>query len=86
MTDVRPGDRIRLIEMPNDPAPIEAGAEGVVGHVKDFGGTRQVSVKWDNSRTLSLVVPPDRFDVVGHEAIPEPWASIYSTEEGGTKT
>lgn len=85
MTDVRPGDRIRLIEMPDDPAPVEPGTEGVVGQVTESLGTRQISVKWDTDRRLMLIVPPDRFDVVGHEAIPEPWASIYPTEEGGTR-
>lgn len=80
---LRPGDRIRLIEMPNDPAPIEPGTEGVVGHVQAnlFGDGDQVSVKWDGPRRLSLVVPPDRFEVIGHEDVPEPWASIYPKEE-----
>ena len=77
----KPGDRIRLTEMPNDPAPIEPGAEGVVGHVGPaIQGTTQISVKWDNDRSLCLVVPPDRFEVIGHEAIPEPYASIYKEE------
>lgn len=81
---LRPGDRIRLIEMPNDPAPIEPGTEGVIGYVQEnlFGdGRNQVSVEWDGPRMLSLIVPPDRVEVVGHEDVPEPWASIYPKKE-----
>ena len=54
------GDRIRLVSMTNDPDPIEPGAEGTVelppGRFQDAW---QVVVKWDNGRSLSLVVPPD---------------------------
>lgn len=78
---VRPGDRIRLTAMPDDPVPIPAGEEGVVGHVTATPWGRQISVAWDCGRTLSLCVPPDEFDVVGREAVPEPWASIYRKEE-----
>lgn len=81
---LRPGDRVRLILMPDDPSPLDPGEEGVVGHVQEdlFGDRRdQVSVKWDSGRTLSLVVPPDSVQVVGREAVPEPWASLYPKEE-----
>jgi hypothetical protein len=82
--NVKPGDRIRLIEMPDDPAPIPKGTEGVVGHVGPaLEGREQVSVVWDcePSRSLALVVPPDTFEIVGHEDVPEPYASIYRKEE-----
>lgn len=82
--NVRPGDRIRLIEMGDDPLPVEAGTEGVVGQVGPaFEGRTQVSVVWDSDRSLCLVVPPDRFEVVGHEAVPEPYASIYGDQAEG---
>lgn len=80
---LRPGDRIRLIEMPNDPSPIEPGTEGVICTVQEdlfHDGRDHVGVKWDNDRALSLIVPPDCAEVVGHEDVPEPWASIYPKE------
>lgn len=57
--DLKPGDRIRLLEMSNDPAPIEAGAEGTVAFVTDLsnmgkGDMHQIGVRWDNGRGLSL--------------------------------
>lgn len=80
---VRPGDRIRLIEMPNDPCPVEAGTEGVVGHVgPEIQGRTQISVVWDSDRSLMLLVPPDRFEIIDHEDVPEPYASIYPTTKG----
>lgn len=54
------GDRIRLVSMTNDPDPIEAGAAGTVELPPGwFQDAWQIIVKWDNGRTLSLVVPPD---------------------------
>lgn len=83
--NVKPGDRIRLIEMPDDPAPIPAGTEGVVGQVgPGFQGRTQVSVVWDTDRSLSLVVPPDVFEVIGHEDVPEPYASIFPSTKGAS--
>ena len=71
-----PGDRVRLVEMPNDPCPIEAGSEGTVERVsgpfakdgtRGFHGYFQLSIAWDSGRTLSCVVPPDRLTVIGWE-------------------
>ena len=62
----KPGDRIELLSMPNDPCPIPVGTKGTVEWVnecKDIGFT-QVSVKWDIPRSLLLTVPPDRFRIV----------------------
>lgn len=58
------GDRIRLVKMDNDPDPVPDNMTGTVTHVCDLGwGVKlewQVSVNWDNGRTLSLICPPDR--------------------------
>lgn len=64
MTHLLPtiGDRIRLIEMPNDPCPIEPGTLGKVTFVNEI--TRQIGVKWDAERSLILVVGVDKFEVV----------------------
>ncbi len=66
MTSVKPGDRIKLINMPDDPDPIPAGSEGIVIDVTD-GPLAQITVKWDNGRTLALIPGVDRFEIVGEE-------------------
>jgi hypothetical protein len=60
------GDRIRLISMTDDPCPIPPGTTGVVGAFinKTPFGDHQISVKWDNGRTLMLCVPPDTFEII----------------------
>ena len=61
---VNPGDRIELVFMPNDPDPIAPGTQGTVTDIKEFNFGEwevQISVDWDNGRTLMLVVPPDEF-------------------------
>jgi hypothetical protein len=61
--DLKAGDRIRLVRMPDDPDPVPAGTEGTVIDTTDlnFRDMRQVqlTVKWDNGRSLSCVCPPD---------------------------
>lgn len=65
---VRVGDRVKVTGiMRDDPAPMEIGAEGTVEYV--LPGTPgigpQISVKWDNGRTLFLL-GKDPFIVTGH--------------------
>ena len=54
------GDRVKLIEMVNDPNPIESGSEGVIYHI----GGGVVNVNWDNGRSLGLIIGEDRFNVI----------------------
>jgi hypothetical protein len=63
----KPGDRIELGDMPNDPCPIERGSQGTVEHCAwlAYDRTWQVIVKWDSGRSLNLVMPPDRAHVIG---------------------
>lgn len=72
MTTPRPGDRIRLIAMRNDPDPISPGTTGTIKAVRTCGSGRgawlQVDVDWDNGRKLMLSVPPDQFEVVAGAA------------------
>lgn len=63
------GDRIELVEMPDDPNPIPTGTKGTIEHINpvDFGrGDKftQIDVKWDNGRTLMLSIPPDRIRII----------------------
>ncbi len=59
----KPGDRIRLIAMSEDPHPVPADSTGTVVGVHQIGTGRdkwfQVDVDWDNGRTLMLSIPPD---------------------------
>lgn len=60
------GDRIKLIEMPNDPDPIPVGTTGTVldvHRVRLQSGYWQIAVKWDIDRSLSVVVPPDVIEI-----------------------
>jgi len=65
MTTPKPGDRIRLLAMPDDPDPIPPGSMGSVTFVHPHGSGGdawlQVGVDWDSGRTLMLTVPPDEY-------------------------
>ena len=75
MADALPlpvGTRVRLIDMPNDPNPVQPGTLGTVhGGVVDAGWHRtarsQIWVKWDDGRTLSLLPGIDRYEVVNDD-------------------
>ena len=78
MTTVQKGDRIRLLHMPDDPDPILVGSTGTVTNVTT-GPLGQVSVDWDNGRSLSLVPGVDQFEVVERSdpnAVPIPQAVL----------
>lgn len=63
----QPGDRIRLINMPFDPDPIEPGSEGTVISVNEMSfGRDQISVDWDHKRSLMLIEGIDEYEVIGH--------------------
>ena len=63
MPNGKPGDHIRMIEMPNDPDPIPPGSEGVVVDVTD-GPLAQILVDWKNGRSLALLPGVDRFEII----------------------
>ena len=67
MLTVKRGDRIKLINMPDDPDPIPAGSEGVVIDVTD-GPLAQITVEWIGiNRTLALIPGVDRFEIIGQD-------------------
>jgi hypothetical protein len=66
--EVKEGDRIVLVEMLDDPCPLDPGVTGTVTDVNvDVG---QLHVEWDNGRTLMLV-PPDAFNIINDYVITE---------------
>jgi hypothetical protein len=68
----RPGDRIRLLVMRDDPDPIPTGTLGTVvscyRHGDGGNAWHQIDVAWDNGRTLMLVFPPDQFEIIKRAA------------------
>jgi len=58
-TQLKQGDRIRLVSMPQDPDPIPVGSLGTVITVYDHREWMQVDVDWDNGRTIMLTMPDD---------------------------
>jgi hypothetical protein len=62
------GDRIKLLEMPNDPDPIPAGTCGVITGINPIGaGEFQIIVKWEIGRSLMLILPHDKIKVISKE-------------------
>ena len=54
------GKRIRLVEMFDDPFPIEPGSEGIVMSV----GYDCLTVKWDSGRILGVIDGIDKFEII----------------------
>lgn len=55
------GKRVRIIDMPDDPCPVETGTLGTVNYIDDIG---TIFVKWDNGRSLGLVPGIDKWEYV----------------------
>ena len=64
-SQLKPGDRVRLISMPEDPDPIPVGSLGTVVAVYEHADWYQVDVKWDSGRELMLSMPEDCVAVEG---------------------
>ena len=54
------GKRIRMIDMKDDPHPIEHGCEGTVSHT----GCGIINVDWDGGRTLGVVDGIDEYEII----------------------
>lgn len=57
--DFAVGDRIEVVKMPDDPCPIEAGAQGIITDISPHDDWTQLWVDWDNGRRLAVILPPD---------------------------
>ena len=66
LDDVREGTRVRLLSMPNDAFPVPTGTEGeVLGTTRFHDGKTQIAMRWDNGRSLAMIVPEDTFEIIG---------------------
>lgn len=67
------GKRIKLINMPDDPHPIEKGTFGtILGYSKHYDNIKKTDgytlrVRWDNGRTLNVLWGIDEFVVIDTE-------------------
>lgn len=67
MNEIKIGSRIRLVDMSNDPDPIEPGSTGTVLGICHLSGWTSITVDWDNGRALGLCTPPDIFEILPDE-------------------
>ena len=59
ITDNIIGKRIRLIQMKDDPFPVENGTYGTIVNY----GSNVINVEWDNGRTLGVIIDLDEFEI-----------------------
>ena len=64
---LKPGTRVRLISMQQDPDPIPVGTLGTVLRVHDHRDWFQAEVAWDNGRRLMRAMPDDCVEVVHND-------------------
>lgn len=60
------GTVLEMVEMVNDPRPIEKGTRGTVRYVDDMG---TIHMAWQNGRTLGICPEVDKFKIVTEEVM-----------------
>jgi hypothetical protein len=63
------GDRLELVSMGPDPAPMAPGEIGTVRGFCEAPGAEQVWVDWDSDRSLILLPGVDRWRVIGADPV-----------------
>ena len=74
-----PGTRILLLQMGDDPHPIEAGTRGTVVAVDDVG---TLHCHFDNGRQLGIVPGEDAFRKLTEEELAEEQESGMTEDQG----
>jgi hypothetical protein len=54
------GKRIKIEEMVDEPFPVEPNTMGTITNV----GYDIINVKWDNGRSLGVVIGEDRYEIM----------------------
>jgi len=63
---VEVGDRIKLVNMVDDPNPMEPGSEGEVTYVDKR--MEVIGIRWDSGRTLSLIQGVDEYEILNEDS------------------
>ncbi len=66
-----PGQRVEILYMAQEKWPVPAGTLGTVTEVCHHGRWTQVWVDWDNGRRLAMLLPDDKYRLVGDLKKPE---------------
>lgn len=74
-----PGTRVVLLNMGNDPRPIESGTRGTVRVVDDIG---TIHCDFDNGRSLGIVPGEDSFRELTDEELAEELESEEEQDSG----
>lgn len=66
LEDIKINQTIKLLAMDNDPNPITIGSIGVITRISKlpFDDEVQLDVQWHSGRTLSLIFPFDKFEII----------------------
>lgn len=52
--------RIKILNMVDDPYPVESGTLGTIYHV----GAGVINVNWDNGRKLGVIMDRDEYEII----------------------
>jgi len=60
------GDKVELVHMGVDPDPINVGQRGIIEEIREllYFKQTQIWIKWDDGRTLAVVLPEDSIKVL----------------------